>query len=179
MCNVLQSFKHQIDRKSLETIYFTFIRPKLEYASIIWDDCTEKDKHAIENVQLRAARIVTGAKKGTSHQLLHDELKWPSLSERCSYFKLVAMQKIVNKTAPSYLIEILPNTVNTKTRYPLRNSNNVMQFQTRTEKFRKSFFPACINQWNNLNESVKNINDLDNVKSALIPTFSPNLLFSY
>ena len=43
MCYVLKQFKYQIDKKSLETMYFSFVRPKLEYACQIWDDCTGKD----------------------------------------------------------------------------------------------------------------------------------------
>ena len=38
MSNVLKRLKYVIDRKSIETIYFSFIRPKLEYASHIWDN---------------------------------------------------------------------------------------------------------------------------------------------
>ena len=37
MSNVLKRLKYVIDRKSIETIYFSFMRPKLEYASHIWD----------------------------------------------------------------------------------------------------------------------------------------------
>ena len=61
MCDVLKQFKYKVDRQSLEAMYFTFIRPKLEYACQVWDDCSIQDKQALENVQLNAARIVTGA----------------------------------------------------------------------------------------------------------------------
>ena len=111
MCIVLKYFKYQIDRRSLEAIYFAFIRPKLEYASQIWDDCTEREKEALENVQLNAARIVTGAKKGTSHALLREELMWDSLSERRSMFKLQFLHKVVNNITPPYLSELLPEKV--------------------------------------------------------------------
>ena len=36
--DVLQKLKYKLDRKTLEHIYFTIVRPKLEYGSIIWDD---------------------------------------------------------------------------------------------------------------------------------------------
>ena len=38
MADVMRKLKYQIDRKSLETIYFSFMRPKLEYACHIWDN---------------------------------------------------------------------------------------------------------------------------------------------
>ena len=104
---------------------------------------------------MRAVRIVTGAKRGTSHQLLYDETKWVSLKDRRQMFKMCFMHKIVNKTAPPYLVEILPNVVNIGAHYDLRNSNDLEQFHFRTEKFKKSLLPACIRQWNSLQECMK------------------------
>ena len=39
--NLLRSLKFTLRWKSLEKIYFTFIRPILEYADIVWDNCTQ------------------------------------------------------------------------------------------------------------------------------------------
>ena len=67
----MRKLSKSIDRKSLETSYESFVRSKLEYACVVWDDCSEQDHLALEKCQLRAARIVTGAKKGTSHSKLY------------------------------------------------------------------------------------------------------------
>ena len=61
--NILKSLKYKLSRNALEKIYKSFIRPKLEYADVVWDCCTEGDAKLIENVQLTAARNVTGAIK--------------------------------------------------------------------------------------------------------------------
>ena len=42
------------------TLYLTFIRPLLEYAGEVWDNCTLADSERLEKIQLEAARIVTG-----------------------------------------------------------------------------------------------------------------------
>ena len=42
--DVLQKLKYRLDRSTLYTIYLSFIRPKLEYGCIVWDDCTQYDK---------------------------------------------------------------------------------------------------------------------------------------
>ena len=177
MCDVLKKFKYQIDRKSLETIYFSFIRPKLEYACSVWDDCTERDKIALDNVQHNAARIVTGAKKGTSHALVHDELQWPSLSERRTQFKLKHMHRIVHNTAPSYLSDILPAKVNVGARYNFRDNNNFVQFNCNTVKFSKSLFPDCIDKWNSLDDKTKAIDDIEHFKSAIVNESFSNPLY--
>ena len=177
MCDVLRCFKNQIDRLTLETIYFSFIRPKLEYACQVWDDCTDKDKKLLENVQLNAARIVTGAKKGTSHALIYKELNWPKLSERRTYFKLLHMHHIVNSSAPSYLCELLPSARNCT--YNLRNQDNIAEFRCRTVKFSKSFLPDCIHKWNVLDNETKLINDIDKFKDRISPLSSSNPLFYF
>ena len=37
--NVLRKLKFRLKREYLENIYFTFIRPILEYSSEVWDNC--------------------------------------------------------------------------------------------------------------------------------------------
>ena len=58
MSDVLKRMKYNVDRKSLETIYFSFIRPKLKYASHIWDNCSVRDAERLENFLLDIARVV-------------------------------------------------------------------------------------------------------------------------
>jgi hypothetical protein len=36
--NILRKFKLILDQTILEKIYFTFVRPLLEYADVIWDN---------------------------------------------------------------------------------------------------------------------------------------------
>ena len=74
--NIMRKLKFQFDRKTLEIIYFTFIRPILEYADVVWDNCTQFDQTEIEKVQLEAGRIVSGTTKLVSLVSLYNELGW-------------------------------------------------------------------------------------------------------
>ena len=58
---IMRRCKFQLDRKSVETIYFSFIRPLLEYADVVWNNCTQYQAEDPEPIQNEAARIVTGA----------------------------------------------------------------------------------------------------------------------
>ena len=42
----LQSLKYQLDRRALQTMHFSFVRPILEYADVIWDNCFDSDKNS-------------------------------------------------------------------------------------------------------------------------------------
>ena len=48
--DVLNGHKYKPDRKILERLYFAFIRSKLDYASIVWDNCPKELFDIIENV---------------------------------------------------------------------------------------------------------------------------------
>ena len=56
--NVMRKLKFKLDRRALEIIYFTFIRPILEYACVIFDNCTQYELNDIEKVYLFLNRSV-------------------------------------------------------------------------------------------------------------------------
>ena len=61
--NVMRKLKFKLDRRSLRTIYISFIRHLLEYADIVRDNCNQIEAYELEKIQHDAARIVTGANK--------------------------------------------------------------------------------------------------------------------
>ena len=61
--SIMRKLLYPIDHKSLETIFLTFIIPLLEYADVIWDNCTEYEKTELGKIQNEAARICIGATK--------------------------------------------------------------------------------------------------------------------
>ena len=85
------------------------MRPKLEYACHIWDNCSGKDADLLENFQLDVARIVCGACKGTSHDAISEELCWESLKSPRFATKDKHFTIICNKSAHQYLCELLPS----------------------------------------------------------------------
>ena len=56
----MSALKYKLDRKTLEMIYMSFIQPIVDYEDIIWDNCGTYLSDRIENIQVKAARIVTG-----------------------------------------------------------------------------------------------------------------------
>ena len=54
----------------------------MEYTDVIWDSQNQSLINKLENVQLDAARIVTGRTKLTGLNRLYEETKWEKLSDR-------------------------------------------------------------------------------------------------
>ena len=74
--NILRRFKFILDRKTLETIYLTYIRPLLEYADVILDNNITYLVDKIVKLQMEAARIVTGGTRLVSLNNICLETGW-------------------------------------------------------------------------------------------------------
>lgn len=48
--------KFQVDRKTLEIIFMSFIRSILEYGDVLFDNCTQHEKLELEKIQYEAGR---------------------------------------------------------------------------------------------------------------------------
>jgi hypothetical protein len=113
--NLMKHFKFKLDRRSLEVIYTSYIRPTLEYADCVWYGAYAIDLDLLDNVQVNAMRIMTGATARSNINKLYEETGWPTLESRRSAHMLAMFYKIVTGTAPSYLVDLLPQTVNDRT----------------------------------------------------------------
>ena len=95
--NIMRRLKFQLDRKSLETIYMSFIRPLLEYASVVWANCTQYESEELQKIQNEAARIVMGATKLVSLESLDDDTGWEKLAKRRENISLYNTIKCITK----------------------------------------------------------------------------------
>ena len=136
----MRRLKFRPNRKSLETIYFSFIRPLLEYADVIWDNCTYYVNLELDKIQSEAARIVSGATKRVSLHAPYEEVEWESLEKRCRKHKLLLRYKMFNNLSPFYLCSLIPPTVDTQSSYNLCNAHNIRTLHSRTKQFFKTLF---------------------------------------
>ena len=152
--NVMRKLKFKLDRKSLEIIYMVFIRPLLEYANVIWDNCTLYEKQELDKIQDEAVRIATRTTKLISFDCLYNELKWESLGKRRRNHKLTLFFKMYTNLFPSYLSDLVPQTVSSVSRYNLRNSHALQTVDARSNNYYCSFLPSAVREWNNLPSDV-------------------------
>ena len=67
---VMRRLKFTLSRAALNQIYLAYVRPILEYSSIVWDGCTTQDLNSLEKLQHEAARVVTGLTRSVSLEKL-------------------------------------------------------------------------------------------------------------
>ena len=125
-----------LSRKTLLTIYKSFVRPNLDYADIIYDKpFNESFKTKIEMIQYRSVLVIARAIKGTSRERLYQEIGLESLAGRIWSRKIFFFHTIVNGLLPSYLQSYL-------------NHYNYGEYQTRS---------ACQNKMKTLSGRTKAI----------------------
>ena len=75
-------------------MYKSYILPILDYADVIWDNCTDTQANTLEQLQIDALRTITGSVRGTSHASLYIETGFIPLKERRQRHKLILCFKI-------------------------------------------------------------------------------------
>ena len=176
---MMRTLKFRLKRDSLNQIYVSFLRPVLEYASVVWDNCTKREKENLDKVQIEAARIVTGITRSASINKIYKETGWLTIENRCKYQKLILIYKIINGLTPEYLHEIFPQNVSMRTSYHLRNIHQIDSIACRIGLFAKSFIPSAVSLWNELPEEVKSLQSLSSFKSYILPSFAVPVVPKY
>ena len=148
----------------MNELYKLYVRPHLDYGDVIYhipakicefsqNTFLPNLMEKIESVQYSAALAITGAWRGFSQQKLYAELGWESLSSRRWSRRLTLFYKIVNNLAPDYTMDPIPQLH--QSRYSLRKQDVVGQIMARTEKFKSSFYPHCLCEWNDIEPELR------------------------
>ena len=174
--NVIRKLNHYLPRKTLITVYKSFIRPHLDYGDIIYDQPSNSTfSNKIESIQYNCALAITGAIKGTSKEKLYQELGLEYLSKRRWFRRLSYFYRIKNSKLPNYLFQLIPTIPHN---YPTRNVN-IRPLRCRTNFYCDSFFPYSIKEWNSIDPAIRNITSYAIFRKNLLKLIrpSPNSLY--
>ena len=169
-----------LSRKSLLTIYKSFVRPLLDYADIIYDKpYTELFKEKLEAVQYNACLAITRAIRGTSRERLCRELGLATLNNRRWSRKLFFFNKIIKEFSPSFLQKTLcfRNVQHYQTRS--KSTITIEQIKARTKAFENSFFLYCIKEWLKLSDEIRSIEFSKQFKKTILDFIRPKENYIY
>ena len=163
--NIMRRLKYTLDRKSLEILYISFIRPLLEYGDVVFCNISRYEVEQLESVQIEAARLVTGATKLVSLEKLYVEVGWDTLECRRNKHCLTYLFRMHTGLSPNYLSSLIPQPP--AYTYNLRNTSAIPLPKTRTKLYYDSFLPTSIRLWNNLPSSTKTSSSLGIFKNKI------------
>ena len=76
-----------------------------------------------------------------------------------------------NNLTPDYTRDLIPPLHQSE--YSLRNQAVSGQLRPRTERFKSSFNPSCLAEWNSLDHLIKASSTVSNFKAKLLVLFRP------
>ena len=151
----------------MEAIYFSFIRPSLEYADVLWAGVNDNNTQKLNDIEVEAMRCITGATARSNIAKLREDCGWLSLSERRDNHCLVFLYKILMGLCPDYLKVLISQTVGERTHCALRSNQNLSTPFTRLEILKRSFIPRSLCLWNKLDNSVRQITSIISFKDEI------------
>ena len=110
---------------------------------------------------------MTGATKSCSSSKLLEETGWETLECRRKKHRLTTFYKMINKTSPSYLYNLVPPTNHQVSQRNLRHGNDLQIPRSRTTLYNNSFLLKTSREWNSLPSTVKNCPSLNAFKYNL------------
>ena len=138
----------------MKALYQSLIHSYLTHSTFIMNSITAKNKQRIAKIQKKAIRIITGSSYNEHTSPLfcrHNILPYEHL---ITYSQLMFMHSVEYEYAPKSFENVWPKN-NERNDRKLRNANDYLIMQPRTETFKKSTFYALPFTWNNLAPEIK------------------------
>jgi hypothetical protein len=179
--NMLRSLKFKLNKKTLEIIYFAFIRPKMDYGCVLFAGSSKSNLDKLDKIEIECIRIITGATRLSHRNKMLNEISWQLLADRRAYFVLCQLYQIVYNIAPIYLLNIYREIQDygETHNYQLRNKGCVKKPFSRSIIYTQSFFPYSISLWNRLDTETKSASSLRSFKCLVNRKYLDKKLNNY
>ena len=165
-----------LSRQCLDILYKLHVRSSIDYAiSVFGPSLTNSQIQTLDNLNYRAARLVTGALKFTSSEKLLNELGWESTRKRIDYLCLTQFYKIFHRQTTPLVHECLPPLLNSN--YPTNRTFQHYPFMS--SFFVNSYFPFSIKLWDQLEPDLRYEPDFTVFKLKLKEKLKPTKFKHY
>ena len=163
---LFNSFKH-IDLNCFRNLYCVFVRPLLEYGSVVWYPTKIKDVDAIERVQRKTTKKAPGLRNYSYEERLR-LLQLPTLEERRYRGDLIHIFKIIR----GFVDVRWANAIKSKHQDLIGPKTRGHKLQYNKESFKDSnrmnfFVNRVANNWNSLPENIVMAENVNQFKAQL------------
>ena len=151
---------HYMDVEMLRTLIVSIIRPRLEYAAVMWSPRHKKHIVKLERIQKMATRMIPELKELSYEERL-ERLRLPTLSRRRQRGDMIEMFKIVKGMEKLDREDLISRDegITRGHRFKLKKTRCL-------KDVKKDSFPyRCIDVWNGLDEEVVDAANVHTFKS--------------
>ena len=145
-------YRAHVSVETMSVLYKTLLRPCLEYASIVWDNCSVSDSRRLGRFQLSVARAVMHQRRRPTlcQSKMLELLGWPTLARRHRRAKLTYSWKLMNNLGPPGLLSRVPKSASQQCGYSLHKAAIVELPACSSAPFLSSCIPSSCILWNSL-----------------------------
>ena len=157
----IAKMKRFLNTDQLIILTHAIILSSIDYCNSLYIGCSKSTINQLQLIQNRACRIIFGLKKRDSVQEKLKDLHWLKVEERIKFKVLLLVYKSIRNLSPSYLSELLcSNDISDKRSVSLK-CNTSVKHSSRAFQF------VGIKLWNELPDSLRNIDDIGLFKKHL------------
>jgi len=145
----LRQARRYVPQNTLITIYKSLIEPVFDYCDVVWGNLNRTLTTRLQELQNRAARIITREGYDVRSTTIRGELSWDDLETTRRKHIAILLYKIVNNRSPGYLIDLF---VKGNSVYSLRESGSRLILPKYNTEFAKgsSFAFVGAKRWNSI-----------------------------
>ena len=149
----------------MKKILTTMIRPKLEYAAVVWSQHLKKDINKLERIQRTATRMVPELEELQYEERLK-EMGLPTLKERRERGDIITIFKLLNKLEVTDNDKLLQREIGNHRR--TRGHAMKLKKERCLKDTKKYSFPQrSIEVWNKLPEEIVTVKCVHKLKEKL------------
>ena len=148
----------------LKTLYCSLVRPRVEYASQVWNAFTKSNISRVESIQRRATKSIL--KSDDEYLVRLRKLRWLSLEDRRLMADVVFFYKLVNNHVCLTLYSRVRFSRDVDREYALRSmdTSNLLTSLSRTNLFKFSFMQRIVREWNSLPLDIREASFVEEFK---------------
>ena len=164
---LLSRLKNFLPEKTLNFIYKSIIRPKLEYGCIVWGHTYDIHIERLVKIQKRFGRLITNSDYSIRSENIFTKSNWLSIKNAIKYQSVLYIFKSINGYGSNYtkrLFEFNKNRTNA------RNGRDRLHINIplATKNYMKnSILCKGVEFWNHLPIRIRSAPDLKNFKQSL------------
>ena len=163
---LLTKLKFFTDVPTRTLFFHAHIKPHLDYASCIWDGCSDANMKKVNSLHRRAAKMILPDKSLTTDEKLAS-LQLLPLKKSQLFNKCVMLRKALISRMPSYLTDLF-HFAPKRPRRAARDDNNVLSVPwPRVDLFKQSFSYSGAKLWNSLPENITSAPSMKSFKARL------------
>lgn len=164
---LLSKLKHVINLQTRKLFFYAYIRPHVDFASTLWDSCSENHLKKLNSLYRRAARLILPDPSLSTDDRLK-ALHLLPLDKHLALNKVILVHKALNGKGPPYLRELF---VPAKNHY-CSSKRNLSVKRPRIDLFKCGPSYSSSILWNALPPTVQGIASVSLFKKKALEYFS-------